>query len=155
MSTAVMRADGQGGGGHANWGRMGGGMGDAGPSGPRGMAGGPGPVGRGLPPQEPVDREKTCPLLMRVFQKVGGHHRLEDFAVRGKEPKDEIQIYTWMDATLRELSDLIKEVNPAARAKGSRLSFAFVYPDRRGRNVMRQVGGSHTAGCTLHSGTLH
>ncbi|GFH05893.1 histone deacetylase complex subunit SAP18-like, partial [Haematococcus lacustris] len=29
--------------------------------------------------------------------------------VRGKEPSGEIQIYTWMDATLRELSDLIKE----------------------------------------------
>jgi histone deacetylase complex subunit SAP18 len=44
-----------------------------------------------------------------------------------------------MDATLRELSDLIKEVKPAARMRSSRLSFAFVYPDKRGRNVMRQV----------------
>lgn len=50
------------------------------------------------------------------------------------------QIYTWMDATLRELSDLVKEVKPAARGRMTRLSFAFVYPDKRGRNVMRQVG---------------
>jgi len=27
--------------------------------------------------------------------------------VRGKEPKDEVQIYTWKDATLRELTDLV------------------------------------------------
>jgi hypothetical protein len=30
--------------------------------------------------------------------------------VRGKEPEGEIQMYTWFDANLRELSDLIKEV---------------------------------------------
>ena len=39
--------------------------------------------------------------------KIGGHHGDEDFAVRGKEPKDEVQIYTWKDATLRELTDLV------------------------------------------------
>ena len=41
------------------------------------------------------------------FQQVGGHHNQAEFAVRGKEPKDEVQIYTWMDATLRELTDLV------------------------------------------------
>jgi histone deacetylase complex subunit SAP18 len=64
---------------------------------------------------------------------------VEDFAIRGKEPKDEVQIYTWRDATLRELTDLMKEVAPAARKRDARLSFAFVYPDRRGRNVIRNV----------------
>lgn len=39
--------------------------------------------------------------------KLGGHHSEEEFAVRGKEPKDEVQIYTWKDATLRELTDLV------------------------------------------------
>lgn len=38
----------------------------------------------------------------------GGHHTVEDFSVRGKEPKDEVQIYTWRDATLRELTDLVR-----------------------------------------------
>ncbi|EYU32901.1 hypothetical protein ABFS83_03G068900 [Erythranthe nasuta] len=108
------------------------------------------PPGRGPPPPpaarpgmnrpEPVDREKTCPLLLRVFTKVGGHHTDEDFAVRGKEPKDEVQIYTWLDATLRELTDLVKEVAPEARRRDAMLSFAFVYPDKRGRFVVREVG---------------
>jgi hypothetical protein len=33
----------------------------------------------------------------------------------------------------------VKEVAPAARKRDARLSFAFVYPDRRGRNVIRTV----------------
>ncbi|KAL5718399.1 hypothetical protein ACHQM5_011304 [Ranunculus cassubicifolius] len=95
---------------------------------------------------EPVDREKTCPLLLRVFTKIGNHHTQEDFAVRGKEPKDEVQIYTWKDATLRELTDLVKEVAPAARRRNARLSFAFVYPDKHGRFVVKTVGETMSGG---------
>lgn len=39
---------------------------------------------------------------------------MEDFAVRGKEPKDEVQIYTWKDATLRELTELVRYFEVAA-----------------------------------------
>ncbi|GMH44642.1 hypothetical protein BSKO_12594 [Bryopsis sp. KO-2023] len=97
------------------------------------------------PPAEQVDREKVCPLLLRVFPKLGGHHGLEDFARRGREPPGEVQIYTWKDATLRELTDLIKEVQPEARKPTTRLSFALVYPDKKGRNVLRQVGETHSS----------
>eukprot|EP00850_Spirogloea_muscicola_P024100 SM000441S16124 [mRNA] locus=s441:21619:22789:- [translate_table: standard] len=74
----------------------------------------------------------------------GGHHAIEEFAVRGKEPKEEVQIYTWKDASLRELTELVKEVASVARRREARLSFAFVYPDRRGRNVMRNVGVTYS-----------
>lgn len=57
---------------------------------------------------------QVCPLLLRVFTRRGGHHRLEEFARRGHEPEDEVAMYTWPDATLRELSDLVKEVRPRA-----------------------------------------
>uniref|UniRef100_A0A7S2XY13 Histone deacetylase complex subunit SAP18 n=1 Tax=Fibrocapsa japonica TaxID=94617 RepID=A0A7S2XY13_9STRA len=89
-----------------------------------------------------IDRDKVCPLLLRCFWKVGAHHRVEDFAEanQGIVPMDEVQIYTWADASLRELTDLIKEVNPAARRRTARLNFAFVYPDKRGRNVLKEVG---------------
>jgi histone deacetylase complex subunit SAP18 len=42
-------------------------------------------------PEIEIDREKTCPLLMRVFTKIGTHHGLEDFAKADALPK-EIQI---------------------------------------------------------------
>lgn len=60
--------------------------------------------------------------------------------MRGKEPKDEVQIYTWKDATLRELTDLVKEVAPEARRRDVTLSFAFVYPSKTGRLVVKEVG---------------
>lgn len=44
-----------------------------------------------------------CLLLLQN----GAHHTVEDFSTRGKEPKGEVQIYTWRDATLRELTDLV------------------------------------------------
>ncbi|KAJ0110530.1 hypothetical protein Patl1_00403 [Pistacia atlantica] len=78
--------------------------------------------------------------LLRIFYKIGGHHSGEDFAVRGKEPKDQFQIYTWKDATLRELTTLIKELGLASTRRDARLSFAFVCPDKNGRFVVREVG---------------
>ena len=53
-----------------------------------------------------VDREKTCPFLLRVFHKEGGPLRVEEFD-GGKVPGEEVQIYSWMDANLRELSEHI------------------------------------------------
>lgn len=93
-----------------------------------------------LPPPVSVDREKTCPLLLRVFPKKGGHHKLDEYAKRGSEPDSELQIYTWPDATLRELTELIKDVRKDACHRQVRLSFSFVYPDKRGQNVMKEVG---------------
>ncbi|KAG8584791.1 hypothetical protein GDO81_004766 [Engystomops pustulosus] len=46
-------------------------------------------------PEKPIDREKTCPLLLRVFTTNNGrHHRMDEFS-RGNVPSSELQIYTW------------------------------------------------------------
>mmetsp|Transcript_78359 Transcript_78359/g.208055 ORF Transcript_78359/g.208055 Transcript_78359/m.208055 type:complete len:171 (-) Transcript_78359:105-617(-) len=88
-----------------------------------------------------LDRARTCPFLLRVFHKIGGHHDIDAFSVRGKEPvDDELQVYTWPDVTLRELADLVKDVAPEARAHSARLNFRLVYPDKAGRNVMTELG---------------
>ncbi|GAB4861858.1 hypothetical protein Ancab_037114 [Ancistrocladus abbreviatus] len=105
------------------------------------------PPSRRLPPPPVyIDREKTCPLLLRVFTKLGSHHVRADFADRGKEPKNEFQIYTWKDATLRELTDLVKEVTPEARRKDARLSFAVVYPNSKGQFTIKPVGETYSYG---------
>ncbi|CAF4851676.1 histone deacetylase complex subunit SAP18 [Pieris napi] len=92
------------------------------------------------PAEKPVDREKTCPLLLRVFCSTGRHNSPGDYA-RGGVPQNELQIYTWMDATLRELTSLVKEVNPETRRKGTYFDFAIVYPDMRTPTYrMREIG---------------
>jgi histone deacetylase complex subunit SAP18 len=91
-------------------------------------------------PQYVVDREKTCPMLLRVFCNMGRHHRLDEFN-RNSVPSNELQIYTWLDCTLRELMTLIREVNPDTRAKGTMFQFSTVYPDpRRGGFRMKDLG---------------
>uniref|UniRef100_A0A8C5XT24 18 kDa Sin3-associated polypeptide n=1 Tax=Microcebus murinus TaxID=30608 RepID=A0A8C5XT24_MICMU len=40
-------------------------------------------------------------------------------------PSSELQVYTWLDATLKELTSLVKEVNPEARKKGTHFNFAI------------------------------
>merc|ERR1719297_271056 len=90
---------------------------------------------------KPLDRSTTSPFLLRVFHKLGGHHSLEAFAVRGKEPvDDELQVYTWPDVTLRELADLVKDVAPEARSPTAKLHFRLIYPDKTGKNVMTELG---------------
>lgn len=56
-----------------------------------------------------------------------------------------MQIYTWKDATLNELALLVKEVNPEARRKGTKFTFALVYPDPRAPVYrMREIGTTIT-----------
>lgn len=46
-------------------------------------------------PMKPVDREKTCPLLLRVFVSDNGrHHGMNEYQ-RNSVPGNELQIYTW------------------------------------------------------------
>lgn len=47
-----------------------------------------------------------------------------------------------MDATLREITSLVKEVNPDARRKGTYFDFALVSPDRAAGYRMREIGGT-------------
>jgi histone deacetylase complex subunit SAP18 len=72
----------------------------------------------------PIDRDHTCPLLLRVFPREGGHHLVEEFD--RSVPPGEAHFYTWKDATLRELAELVKEASEAARLPGARFSFALV-----------------------------
>jgi len=52
----------------------------------------------------------------------------------GKVPPNELQIYTWMDATLRELTSLVREVNPESRKKGTYFDFSVISP-QNGRGL--------------------
>eukprot|EP00035_Acanthoeca_spectabilis_P036133 m.37905 g.37905 ORF g.37905 m.37905 type:complete len:211 (+) comp7755_c0_seq2:3244-3876(+) len=78
-------------------------------------------------PAVAIDREKRCPFLLRVFVRTNGQVRREEFTDPQRLPDEELQVYTWMDATLSELASLIMEVDPAPRRRRANLRFSTVY----------------------------
>eukprot|EP01068_Selenidium_serpulae_P016005 Selendium_serpulae@DN6258_c2_g1_i3.p2 len=93
----------------------------------------------------PVDRDKVCPFLLRVFYSMGEHHPMSDFEPHGKVPAHhEFQTYSWSDATLRELVDLVKDVIPEARGRRKRLSFKMICSDESGTGTAKDMGIVHS-----------
>uniref|UniRef100_A0A8R1HN45 18 kDa Sin3-associated polypeptide n=1 Tax=Caenorhabditis japonica TaxID=281687 RepID=A0A8R1HN45_CAEJA len=94
---------------------------------------------------KPLDREKLCPMLLRVFCANNRHNPVSEYNNRngGSVPANELQMYTWMDCSLRELTSLIKEVNPDARRKGTTFDFAIIQADRTStRYILRDIGNT-------------
>ncbi|CAH8860502.1 unnamed protein product [Trichobilharzia szidati] len=93
-----------------------------------------------------VNREKTCPLLLRMFCSTKKHNNVLEYS-RGRTPLNELQVYTWLDATLRELASLVKQVNPESRRKGTLFDFALVFPDHRSPMYRMRELGTVCSGC--------
>ncbi|KAE8906875.1 hypothetical protein PF005_g2330 [Phytophthora fragariae] len=92
-------------------------------------------------PEDPIDREKHCPFLLRVFFSKGEHNRTEAFEALDDKPiANELHIYTWPDATLREIADLVQDSNTEAQKPNMRLSICVVSETRGGKVLMRKVG---------------
>ncbi|KAG8903074.1 hypothetical protein FRB99_003780 [Tulasnella sp. 403] len=97
-----------------------------------------------------VDREKTCPFLLRTFVKVNGFHPIALFEDNRLPVEDEHQIYTWKDATLREVVTYLRSLPPGAlsltlRHPAARFSFKLVFPDAtsRGQMATKELGTVH------------
>ncbi|KAL0582477.1 hypothetical protein ABG067_007653 [Albugo candida] len=72
-------------------------------------------------------------------------NRLEEYASMEDTPiAHELHIYTWPDATLREIADLIHDSTEEARKPNIRMGFSIVFSDHRGRYIMRKAGWVYT-----------
>ena len=83
---------------------------------------------------------KGCILgLWNIF--LWGHNKWKLLCFKtGKVPTNELQIYTWKDASLKELTSLVREVNTESRRKGTFFDFALIYPSPSSRgNFQRQT----------------
>ncbi|PRP86103.1 histone deacetylase complex subunit SAP18 [Planoprotostelium fungivorum] len=67
-----------------------------------------------------IQRDKVCPFLLRLFWRFNGHHR--------------------KDATLRELTDLLRASIPDLNGRNYRLHFQFIYPNSIGNWTSKDVG---------------
>ncbi|EIW76241.1 hypothetical protein CONPUDRAFT_111054, partial [Coniophora puteana RWD-64-598 SS2] len=93
-----------------------------------------------------VLREKTTPFLIRAFVKVGTFHKLNLFEDGTIPTTDESQLFTWKDATLRELLTTLRDAPNGQTAEFrhplARFSFRAVYADaaNKGRFVQKDLG---------------
>ncbi|CAG9325404.1 unnamed protein product [Blepharisma stoltei] len=92
-----------------------------------------------------IDRKKTCPLLLRVFWKEEQEISPESLKNRGNElEQDEVRLYTWKDATFREIADMLKEHIPGTRRKNAELNFYFIRPNLEGGLERKDIGTVNT-----------
>lgn len=74
---------------------------------------------------------------------------MSEYTNRKNPPHNsELQIYTWLDATLKELMGLIREF-PGHREKGTQFAFSIVFPEPsaptyRMRSIGVTVGGKRS-----------
>ncbi|KAH9986133.1 Sin3 associated polypeptide p18-domain-containing protein [Russula vinacea] len=106
-----------------------------------------------------VDREKTAPFLIRAFVKVGSYHRLAQFQDGPLPIPDELQIFTWKDATLFELLTTIRNSAPNTleyRHPLARYSFRTIYADagNRGQFAQKDLGTVYSRDTLGESGTV-
>jgi len=90
--------------------------------------------------QVEINREKTCPFLLKVFYKENDYNSLEDFNKAIFPSNRELHIYTWMDASLRELTTLIKDAVESTRRKDAVLNFSTIFPDSKGILQRKEIG---------------
>lgn len=87
-----------------------------------------------------VDRYKVCPSLLRVFYTYNHHHNPLDYKNK-IYPKNEMQIHTWMDATLSEILVHLQHKNRKVRRSGTVIHYQIVSPDpARPRFRMKDIG---------------
>ena len=54
--------------------------------------------------------------------------------------KEEIQIYTWLDANLREISENIQREVENTRKRDTQLQYSLIYPDFEGNPRRKNLG---------------
>ncbi|KAH8096579.1 histone deacetylase complex protein [Cristinia sonorae] len=112
------------------------------------------PAGRPI-----VDREKTAPFLIRTFLKINTFHRLSQFEDGNAPVADEQQIFTWKDATLREVLTTLRNTAPHTtefRHPLARYTFRAIYADSasRGRFAQKDLGVVYSRDILGEPGTL-
>ena len=86
-----------------------------------------------------IDREKTCPFLLRIFYKVNGHNSMDNFC-EGKFPP-ELDIYTWEDADLKELTKFIHAaLKDTVLGMYDYYKFVRIYYDSTGTLLRDEIG---------------
>ena len=78
-----------------------------------------------------ADRARLCPFLLRVFVRAGAHNPSEAYGAETQPTEGALELYTWRDATLREVVEEVKLAHPVSA--DSSLQIALVFPNSQVR----------------------
>ena len=94
-----------------------------------------------------IDRDQVCPFLLKTYVSVTGKDLPINYNSAAFNTFKPLCIYSWRDATLDELTDLLLQSNnvyntvatPTAPANW-RIYYSLVYPNRDGRFCFNDIG---------------
>ncbi|EUD66626.1 hypothetical protein C922_02947 [Plasmodium inui San Antonio 1] len=96
--------------------------------------------GRG--PNGLIDREKTCPFLLRLFYKLDDEYNdVEDVRLSKKSgvQSNELQIYGWLDITMREIVTLVKDFYQESRKRDAHWIFKVYSNEKKQLTFLSRV----------------
>ncbi|KAJ7048095.1 Sin3 associated polypeptide p18-domain-containing protein [Mycena amicta] len=108
----------------------------------------------------PVQETPRSRFLVRTFVKIGSFHRITLFEDGTLPTTDEQQLFTWKDATLREVLSTLRNTAPHVveyRHPLARFSFRTVYVEQgsRGRFVSKDLGMVYSRDILGEPGSLN
>ncbi|GAB64453.1 sin3 associated polypeptide p18-like protein, partial [Plasmodium cynomolgi strain B] len=89
-----------------------------------------------------IDREKTCPFLLRLFYKLDGEYNdVEDVKLCKKSgvQSNELQIYGWLDITMREIVTLVKDFYQESRKRDAHWVFKVYSNEKKKLTFLSRV----------------
>ncbi|OMJ73305.1 hypothetical protein SteCoe_28017 [Stentor coeruleus] len=107
--------------------------------------------------RKPIDRDKTCPFLIRLLWRENEYLTPDCMRNRNEhQGPDEIRLYGWRDTNFREIADMLKEHISGARRKDADFNFSFIRQNLEGGYEVKTVGTIHfSRKSDLDSVTLH
>ncbi|KAJ3037467.1 Histone deacetylase complex subunit sap18, partial [Rhizophlyctis rosea] len=84
-----------------------------------------------------IDRETTCPFLIRTFVRMNRMYERQEF-IPGNLPKPEAALYAWKDTTIAELASLLGDQYPEARSRTARIIFRILAHDSLSHDAHRE-----------------
>lgn len=88
-----------------------------------------------------IDRDKTCPFLIRVIWKEAEALSIDCLKNRSDQQEpDEIRLYAWKDSTLREIIEMLKEHLAGARRRDAEFSLSFIRLNLDGAYEIKPIG---------------
>ncbi|CRG98444.1 sin3 associated polypeptide p18-like protein [Plasmodium relictum] len=87
-----------------------------------------------------INREKSCPFLLRLFYKHDSEYNDDDINLYSKDfNSNELQIYAWIDITMREIVTLVKDFYEESRKRNAEWIFKVLSNEKKQLTFLSKI----------------